>query len=359
MKQYTDRKTSSALVRASRLENPKTIADFCAGTGNLLAAAIERWPDASVYANDIDKSVFASIDGVAWSCLDFLSPDFFDEHPECWPKKFELVLLNPPFCFERQKFTRISEGNRDLICSVAFAFLLKALAQLEKGGELLAVMPTSTIRSDRDRNARSYLEHYYDCTIISAPSYDRFPGLDVSTYLVAIRPKMSAARMQEKLSVLPDHQRDWSVTRGRISIRRSDRVASSSIHGWIHTTSIRSSRVALRYELPMGNVVKDQVFLPKGALVIPRVGKVKFSNIAMTTRSEILSDCLLGLSFKNPELAASVLCAIRDDFEALRRLYEGTGAPYITKHKLSEFVTYLVESDVVNGVDERSEDGSL
>ena len=321
--------------------NPKTVADFCAGNGSLLLAAKERWPTARYFANDIDRTVLRAVSEIVWSSFDFLSPDFEVTTLFHFPDSFDLIVLNPPFSFERAQCSRARGKFSDVDCSIAFAFLFTALGYLSDQGELLAVMPTSTLKSDRDINARKYLRQHFKCRIISQPNYDRFPGLDVSTYLMAVRHKRSLSEPSNPCEVISQAGTGWTISRGNISVKRANRIEQVGLHGWIHTTSIKSSRIAVRYELPDHCLVKDQRFLPKNSLIIPRVGKIRPGDLALSKRKEILSDCLLGVTFDHPSFPVKALRSINENFSSFMKIYSGTGAPYTTQLKVSRFISDL------------------
>ena len=153
--EYTPQDTSRELVQAAKLISPVTVADFCAGTGSLLQAAKERWPDAKYFANDIDIKVIKSVPDVVWNSSDFLNQNFDATTQLEFPNCFDLILLNPPFSLENTHHSHARGKFSNINCSVAFAFLFTALNYLSESGELLAVMPTSTLKSERDEKARN------------------------------------------------------------------------------------------------------------------------------------------------------------------------------------------------------------
>ena len=178
--------------------------------------------------------------------------------------------------------------------------------------------------------------------MISHPRYNRFPGLDVSTYLVAIRHKHISCESTKSLKSISEYGKGFIISRGDISVRRVNRVKQSGLHGWIHTTSIKSYKILTRYELPDEFCVKNRKYIPKNSLIIPRVGKIQLGDLAISKRREILSDCLLGITFSDPALPIQILHSINSDFHSFRNLYTGTGAPYITHSKVSRYIENLL-----------------
>ncbi|APX16099.1 hypothetical protein BWR17_09795 [Phaeobacter inhibens] len=356
--EYTPERTSEQLVAASRLASPKTVADFCAGSGNLLASARRRWPNADLYANDINPLVVDSLPNTYWSNRDFLSEEFDTHAGGSFPRKFDAILLNPPFSMERSKQYNARGTFSKTRGSVAFAFLFTALDYLNRDGELLAIMPTSTLKSERDALLREELRAAFKCRILCPPNYDRFPGLDVSTYLMSVRPIVKRTKSALVVDPSPKKSFPWSVTRGSLSVRRNLRTVQTGLHGWIHTTSIEDSMVVGRYELPVGVQAKNVKFAPKNSLVVPRVGKVKPGDLFLTKRREILSDCLLGVTFDDPTLARVVLEKIQENFSSFVRIYGGTGAPYTTQVKVSEYIDLVINRTQTDGPEiAREEEG--
>ena len=209
MLEYTPQNTSDQLIKSARSLNPNTVVDFCAGEGSLLEAARFRWPSARLYANDIDPNVLNAVPDAHWLNLDFLSEDFDKQSSQQFPRHFDVILLNPPFCFERSQGNRARGTYADVQGSIAIAFLFTALQYLNFDGELLAVMPTSTLQSERDSAARQKLESMFSCKIISHPSYDRFPRLNVSTYLLHVRSKI--CQIRETKNNLKEQQEPTAV----------------------------------------------------------------------------------------------------------------------------------------------------
>lgn len=159
---------------------------------------------------------------------------------------------------------------------------------------------------------------------------------------MAVRHKRVLTGLSNPCEMISQVGTGWSILRGSISVRRANRIEQTVLHGWIHTTSIKSSRIAVRYELPDQCLVKDQRFLPKNSLIIPRVGKIQPGDLALSKRREILSDCLLGVTFDDPLFSAQVLRSINKNFSSFIKVYSGTGAPYTTQLKVSRFIDILL-----------------
>lgn len=335
---YTPEAIACTLLASCNVSKPRRIVDFCAGNGSLLRAAQAIWSNSSLFGVDIDPSVNKAVPSAEWLCGDFLNPSFTEAHATYPYNSFDLILLNPPFSFEREKLHSPRGVYAGVKASLSFSFLLTAVQYLEASGELLAIMPTSTLESERDKYSRSLLGGKFSTQIICPPSYDRFPDLDVSTYLLSVRHKNPE---ETKVQLLGDGKRifeEFKVCRGNVSVRRKERVIQSGLHSWIHTTSISGGRVRERYELPEQFYRCRRNTVPKGTLIIPRVGRVLPDDVIVTRRREILSDCLVGVVFQDVRKADWLLERIKLDFDRVLELYSGTGAPYLTTEKVRKFI---------------------
>ncbi len=339
---YTPGDTANALIAAATINEPNSIVDFCAGNGGLLLPALARWPRATLYANDVDRSSFGTLADATWSFVNFLDSGFDDMVRDEFPLTFDLILLNPPFAFDRAQLHEARGRFADIRCSLAFAFLFTALDYLDADGELLAIMPTSTLKSERDSTARRQLAKFFNSRLISGPRYNRFPGLDVSTYLIGLRLKQEVKSAVRIADSRPSIHLPWQLTRGAISQPKAKRVLQTGRQGWIHTTSIQSSKIVDRYKLPASMLDVGHKVVGEQSIVLPRVGRVKIGDIALTSRPELLSDCLLGVTFDDRKLARLVYDGLKDKFSSFAKLYTGTGAPYITHKIVSDFVRKIV-----------------
>lgn len=340
---YTPEKLADRLVSLATIP-VDTVADFAAGTGNLLVAALKKWPGASAYANDVDGSALrhatTRLRLSGWDQLDFLSEDFHGR--VATRMSWSLILLNPPFS-QREIPLHVPVGQHSGIrCSRAMAFVMSALQYLAPGGQLLAILPASTLTNRIDGAARDVLRSRFLTEIVLPPTYGLFSGADVSTYILRIsdRSQPLAIRGSEQRS--SEH---WSILRGNISVARAAREVSSG-DGWVHTTSLNDGRIAHRYEFP---AKKFGRVAPLGSVLLPRVGRFGPSKIAIVERAEErISDCILAIG--HSELPAEeIVGLLRRNFDGLVSLYGGTGAPYITRERLQEFLDALRSSGIEHG----------
>lgn len=334
---YTPSLLADELVNLATV-HPTAVVDFAAGTGNLLAAALRKWPDVLLYANDVDCDAIRQagerlpLTG-AWSA-DFLSSRFHTQDTDdiqAWP----IILLNPPFS-QREAPVHVPLGRHSgLRCSRSMAFVMTAVQYLAADGQLLAILPSSTLQSKIDQTAREVLQSNYSVEVVREPAYGLFAGADVSTYFLRISDRDRPAFLFETRTA--DLQ-SWKIIRGNISVARVNRRNARTC-GWVHTTGLNKGEISHRYEFPgkaYGNIA------PSGSVLLPRVGRFGSDKIVLVDcdDGERISDCIFAIkhSTLDPEVIVDLL---RSNFSQLRTFYGGTGAPYITRDRLYTFLAEL------------------
>lgn len=340
---YTPPTLAKALVECIAVDTPVTsVVDFAAGTGNLLKAAASRWPDASLLGSDVDEVALAQASGrleMSWTgCGDFLASDYDvrSSHPSA--AKHDVILLNPPFT-QAPGRSYVPRGDFSAVrCSRAMAFVMTAASYLEDGGQLAAILPTSTLTNVQDSEARKALSEQFHFDVMVGPRYGHFEGLDVSVFILRLSRRVGPGRA--RLAQAPIGAGKWNIRRGRVSMRRSDRQSVGLSQGWIHTTSIQGGAVVERYSMPTGATA---VLSEPGALIVPRVGSFGAGNVLLMPlgEREVLSDCLLALSTSRRRDVEAAYDSIMSDFDKFRSLYSGTGAPYVTNGQLHGFLSEI------------------
>jgi len=339
---YTPADLAQSLVSCSTMNEPKAVVDFCVGDGRLLAAASVRWPATDFYANDIDANVALRLGSLRikqLTFLDFLSSSCLEEFRS---SRFDVILLNPPFSTPGRKKWQPIGRYSEVDCSLSMAFVLTALSFLEEDGEILAILPASSMVSEIDRDARDIINDHFEIDVLSAPAAGLFPNISASVYTLRLinRSKKSAGAHIQTRSDSP--RAPFRITRGNISVARSKRVACSSDHGWVHTTSLRDGRIIERYQRPeQCSPVARRA--PPSSILIPRVGRFTEGSVVITQahKSEIISDCLFAIECGSCNIAAIVHKMIVENFSEFRSLYIGTGAPYISIERLRQFLVRL------------------
>ena len=104
---YTPPYLAALMAKASRARPSQSeefiVADFAAGSGELLLAAASVWPTATMVATDIDSRAVCNVRKISNSwrtgVCDFLNPRSRRSSPvlRSLKRRTNLVLLNPPF----------------------------------------------------------------------------------------------------------------------------------------------------------------------------------------------------------------------------------------------------------------------
>lgn len=343
---YTPASVAESLIAFSQLRAPKSVADFCVGDGSLIDAACRRWPDIDVFFSDIDplaiaasKARFPRADAAHY---DFLASKGVRPTEALNRKPFDLVLLNPPFSNRgNTRFTPVGVFQQ-LRCSQSMAFLLSAVQCVGKDGELLCLLPASTLHSETDAEARAVLAQSCEFEVLSEPTVGTFPRVDATIYAARI----SRIEIPERYSARalidepePELSTKFTIRRGRVSIKRKDRVACTEPFSVVHTTSIRNGRIVETYQKPLCGPTRTSVCL-KDCVLVPRVGRFKPGGIAVVkSGSELtLSDCLFAIECPDFSSAERLQASLVENFSALTQSYIGTGAPYISMRRLEFFL---------------------
>ncbi|WP_171898241.1 methyltransferase [Rhizobium leguminosarum] len=335
---YTPSLLADELVNLATV-HPSSVVDFAAGTGNLLAAALKKWPNALLYANDVDADAIKQA-GERLPLAEARSADFlssrFHVHNTGEAQGWSIILLNPPFS-QREAPVHVPLGRHSgLRCSRSMAFVMTAVQYLSAGGQLLAILPSSTLLNKIDQTAREVLQSTYSVEVVREPAYGLFEGADVSTYFLRIsesdRPAFPSVTRKADLQ-------SWKIIRGSISIARAHR-RNAGTRGWVHTTGLNQGGISHRYEFPGQAYGK---IAPSGSILLPRVGRFGSDKIVLVERDdgEHLSDCILAIqhSALDPAVIADLL---KSNFSQLQTFYGGTGAPYITRDRLYAFLAEML-----------------
>jgi 16S RNA G1207 methylase RsmC len=143
MRHETPSEIASVLARHIP-RNPSSILDPCVGNGALLAPVLSRlsWNVAKVTCIDTDASVLGTVRATLShrlnGKLETRTENFID-----WAKKsvkrFDCIVMNPPFCGKRTDWTEIGSGEQRKI-PIEGEFVRQAIALLNNNGVLLAVL---------------------------------------------------------------------------------------------------------------------------------------------------------------------------------------------------------------------------
>jgi predicted RNA methylase len=318
---------------------PSVVADFSAGEGALLEAAVKRWPKIAVIASDVSPRAVRKLRarrGWRVSVCDFLSARSrsASDHLRSSRAAVDLILLNPPF--SGRSDYRCSESGAIVNMGTALAFVLHALEFLSADGEMIAILPRGSLDNSRDKFGWTLLRKVAMVSRLRSMRRSGFKNCDPAIVICRIR-KRSGFSSQVRRRVEPaTAEVGQMVVRGWLAVDQ----ARLSMRGvpFVHTTSLKGNELWIeRYCVQESRCVSGPVVL------LPRVGNVRADQICLVRQGKlILSDCVFAIKCACEEDAALVFITLLNRFSALKRRYTGTCARFITKDRLIRFLIRFV-----------------
>jgi tRNA1(Val) A37 N6-methylase TrmN6 len=346
---FTPEALAISVVRAARNRKVRLVADFAAGHGDLLAAAINRWPSCKIVANDIDPSCTRKL-----RISDFVHAvsqcDFLDERSRKTSRTLsklksacDVVLLNPPFSGRGSTAFVSNSINGQIRCSRAFAFVLTAFDYLRVGGELVAILPQSCLTSEKDYACREFVQSVSCMTVIERFSKSTFYGCSASTVVVRFRKgdvKCSEIIADVELSKYKGFETFIvRLVRGCLPVHRALDGLAGTRFPFVHSTEIVGPEVTCFDRFV--DVGSRCVSSP--SVLITRVGSQKAAKCSVYLGKEriVLSDCVIALECDSVQSARKVSSRLVENWELVASHYEGTCAPYITMDALIRMLRRL------------------
>jgi hypothetical protein len=353
---------AAALIQLASSEAPSVVADFAAGTGELLLAAETRWPGANYVAIDLDAARVETLRGEhpGWAIrrVDFTSQEDLGVLNQ-WRSGVDLVLLNPPFSCRGGRRHEVETRDGKITCSLAMAFVLLALPFLAEGGEVLAILPRGCVDSDKDAEARNYLSRSVGFSVLQEHGRGTFPQCTPRTVVVRVGGHSGAPPGEKFVSGPPESAYaaqgpPLRIYRGRLPRHKaSTAIAESGSKGlrYIHTTDLGGGEInpdAPRVVVTGSDEARLAVRGP--AVLLPRVGRPQIDKVVLHSTSErlVLSDCVIALLCDSAERAIAVHAKLREGWAQVERMYGGTCARYTTLRNLRRVIHELgYPSDIV------------
>lgn len=343
------------MVTCVDLRKPSVVADFAAGTGNLLRASASRWPRALHAAIDIDQSVISRVTRAEPEWLVGVC-DFLNHRSRSHSRVLasvaglvDVALLNPPFTtIGSARFTASARGVQ-VTCSKAMAFVVNAIDYLTDRGTLVALLPAGSPVSERDRGAIALLQSFGDWQIIQHFEHGSFEGCTARSTLITVKLHGNASRRNSsQASVVANISGDVArfkptgkviLVRGTVPVHRVESSDTGKRGRFLHTTHLSANRAwpVLR------NIPGKARRVAGPAVLIPRVGKPHPTKLVLLTsaKSVVLSDCIVALKCGSVEAAMLLLNRLLLVWESFAQQYEGTGAPFITTARLGGFLEHV------------------
>ena len=328
------------------------VADFAAGSGELLLAAATIWPKATMVATDLDSRAVRNLRKIYhwWQTgvCDFMNPRSRQSSPilRSLIGRTNLALLNPPFSCRGGKRVPATVGGTTSKCSMGLAFLVNSIDYLAEGGELIAVLPQGSLTSEKDAATWSLLSRMGDTEVLKNNGFGTFPRAAVRTAVIRFRKRHSRAKTalppvpNDNSAYLQELLPPVSIVRGTTQMNEIKRVEehTDSI-AFVHSTHLQDFKVASHYKV-RGRLGRCAV----GPMVLlPRVGQPNRSKLAQYTAPDVfmLSDCVIALMCHSAESAELLWSDLQSNWSLLEQEYVGSGARYITNRRLSNLLTHL------------------
>ena len=294
---------AAKLLRTAEMvceDEPRTIADFAVGTGELLAAAKRRWPQATVFGCDISddrvrKLARARSDWTVVRCdfLDRASRNALSQL-ENVKKKVDLALLNPPFSARGGTRVEVHLSGQGVRCSPAMAFVLLASQYLSSDGSLVAVLPAGALQAERDQGARAALRQLGEFGAIHGTT-GRFPGGSLKVTIAYLkRGQTTSSPRDSTVPTVVAMQPRIKVLRGTLQTHEllTDRAGESI--PLVHSTELQGYRL----QMAQRRVPSGTRCLSGPAVLIHRVGLPRQDKVVYVPQSPpfAITDCVRGIA---------------------------------------------------------------
>ena len=335
---YTPPAVAETLVGAAKDLRPTLVADLAAGSGHLLLEAERVWPTADFAATDIDRRAIARLTRMR-SSWNIGRCDLRNRRSRSHSRvlrgirrSISLLLLNPPFSCRGGTRFRVDTSDGTLHASTAMSFLLLATQYMSDAGVIVAVLPQGCVSNAKDAQAWEYLKAKYTVSSLGIRPKGTFPGTAATTALVRLSPNVHRATAPPALAVAttPLPRISVKIVRGCCPAHRMTRERQDVV--LVHYTDLRSGSVETNGRRGFG----DYRCVDGPAIVLPRVGRITVEKVALLGNSQrvMLSDCVIALKPTSLNNARLLRDRLTENFSQLSTQYVGTGAPFITLHRL-------------------------
>jgi hypothetical protein len=208
--------------------------------------------------------------------------------------------------------------------SPAAAFVMTA-THYAGGGAILAIVPTSTLHSEKDSDFWEGLLSSWELATHEYLPRGSFPGLAAQTALISLVPRVGLASLTSDVPVAaPPPLVNVRIVRGNTAVNKT--VHQVGGIPFLHTTGLRREGIVTTpIADSLGRRVRgDVVLLPRIGAPVP--WKIKAVHVRHET---ILSDCVIGLECSSPEDSRGVASILQARWGTVRRAWSGSCAPYI------------------------------
>ena len=337
---YTPAGLASRLLSYA-IDHPRTAIDFCVGDGGLLTAAEEKFPGITCYGVDISDEVITNLKErqPLWNLAhcDFKDGNALAKIPFLKGRKFDLIVLNPPFTCRGSSINKAFIGEDEYHVSTAMSFLVGALPYLSDNGFIYAILPITCVYSEKDRKCWQYLEENYNACVLTEVHKAWFKGKCmpniVFVYLGRVSYPETDARQNFGVGDFGFSLK--GIKRGRLGVYEMKKVkAGDDRLPYIHTTNMRGGEL-----VDVGYTRRGLKESVKGyGLLIPRVCNPNMEKLVVYGKEEcILSDCVVLLQTRSLQQAERLKKYLVAHWDEFKKNYVGTGARYVTMERLRAY----------------------
>lgn len=335
---YTSVDLAEILINYIGKRHINSVADFCVGGGELLRAAESRWNGIQCFGTDISEQAISILRLLhpSWNIeiCDFLSEGSRNSLDVLKNKKFDLILLNPPFTCKGSTIHQVIFDNKTFYVSTAMLFLVEALKYMANDGEIFAILPISVAYSQKDRKIREYLIAKYGFSILEERDKQSFKRCSPNIILASLNSKINKGitYSSEHINI---EINEISIFRGSISMNEIFKYSINGKH-LIHSTNlINNSIVGLVHKIDTN---RSEVIGP--AVLLHRVGNPSMKKICIIPEGEsyLLSDCVVAIKTKTESDSIKLQKLLFENWNNIKNLYKGTGAKYITIDRLERYL---------------------
>lgn len=326
------------------VDTPRTAIDFCVGDGGLLKAAEQRYNDIECFGIDISDEV---VDNLAvrqplWHLgqCDFRDAEALAKIPFLRGKKFDLIVLNPPFTCRGSTINKVFIGEEEYHVSTAMSFLVGALSYLSDNGGIYAILPVGCVYSQKDRKCWQYLQENYHACVLSEVPKAYFNHKCTPNIVLVYLGRKPYPQVEDQIAKLEAQTmvKLQGISRGRFSVCEMKKVKVGKKRlPYIHTTNMRNGElvdVAFTKEGIKESVKGNGVLIPR--VCNPNVEKV----VVYDGREAILSDCVILLHTRTKKEAVQLKRYLVKNWGDFKKNYVGTGARYVTIERLKDYFHY-------------------
>ena len=318
--------------------------DFCVGDGDLLKAVERRFPNLDFFGTDIAEEAIATLRIMhpSWqlAVCDFTDTEAFGNLNILGSRKFDLIVLNPPFTCKGSSICKIVFDEKPYHVSTAMQFVANAMKYRNANGIIYAILPSSCAYSQKDRLLWQYLEKHYNLQILEKPNRMYWKNCSASIILVSIggKKKNTHKKLDCKFdfSTLPIE----SIIRGHISPHEARYVNGRKGFKYVHTTNLKCNKIVNCNRIQLPEYRDETHYGPVSfrgpAVLLPRVCNPNPEKICVYKEDCIFvpSDCVIILKTSNVEDALFVAETILTHWDEFRTIYQGTAAKYTTMEKI-------------------------